>query len=77
MRSDDFYNLLNDMSATTRQSEFRLLTLEPGRDGARASFEHDFVDAWGHRQVSFARVTFDGTRRDFRIIKFESNRRAF
>ena len=48
--SRDFSDLLNDLSSNANTNRYRILETRLGRNSARISAEHEYIDQWGNRQ---------------------------
>lgn len=75
--SDDFYDLMSDMTANVHTRRFDVLDIQTGRDALRIFGQQVFMDPWGHQLTEYMRVTMVADGDGYRIAELDTDSRAF
>ncbi|MCE2767776.1 MAG: hypothetical protein LW628_12800 [Fimbriimonadaceae bacterium] len=78
INSQDFYDMLNDLSGSAQTRRYRIVEVRTFRNSARIQATHEYVDPWGNRQTVWHSLYLELERNGYVIREFgTSNRRIW
>lgn len=78
INSQDFYDMLNDLTGSSQTRRYRIAEVRTQRNSARILASHDFTDPWGNRQTVWHTYYLEFERDGYVVREFgSSNRRIW